>query len=134
MIYQDGTLTAIARDAQGKELARTSLTTAGEDTRLTLIPEQETVKPGDLLYVRLRYTDEAGTIKPLARGDIRVTVEGGKLLALGNACSYNERGYLTDTTDTYYGEAMAIIAPEGDVKVKASCALGTQERTIPCRR
>ena len=128
--YQPGELTAVVYDANGKETARTSLRTAGEETKLTLIPEQETVRPGDLLYVRLRYTDKSGTVKPLARSDIKVIVEGGKLLALGNACSYNERGYLTDTTDTYYGEALAIIRPEGNIIIRAESGYGTGEARV----
>lgn len=131
--YQPGELTAIVYDQSGKETARTSLTTAGDDTELRLIPETETVRYGDLLYVRLRYTDKNGTVKPLERGDIQVKVNGGKLLALGNACSYNERGYLTDTTDTYYGEALAIVEPDGsdEVELKAQSKAGSAVVHIP---
>ena len=63
--------------------------------------------------------------RPLARGDIRVAVEGGTLLALGSACPYNERGYLTDTTDTYYGQALAIVKPNGP---RGACTPG---RAVP---
>lgn len=128
--YQPGELTAVVYDESGNETARTSLRTAGEETKLTLIPEQETVKPGDLLYVRLRYTDGNGTVKPLERGDVKVRVEGGRLLALGSACPYSERGYLTDATDTYYGEALAIIQPEGDVTVKAESGHGSAQAAV----
>ncbi len=61
----------------------------------------------------MQYTDGNGTVKPLARGDIKVTVEGGKLLGLGNGCPYNEKGYLNDVTDTYFGEALAIVKATG---------------------
>ena len=92
------------------------------------------VRAGELLYVRLRYTDEEGTVKPLARGDIHLTVAGGKLLALGSACPYNAAGYLNDTTDTYYGEALAIIAPTGSgkVSIQASSPYGTASVSLPC--
>ena len=128
--YQPGELTAIVYDESGKETARTSLHTAGDETELRLIPETETVKAGDLLYVRLRYTDKNGAVKPLARGDVKVSVEGGRLLALGSACSYNERGYLTGTTDTYYGEALAIIEPAGSVTVKAESEYGSAQAEV----
>lgn len=130
--YQPGTLTSVAYDASGNEIARTSLTTAGEETELRLIPEAETVKPGELLYVRLRYTDKQGAIKPLARGDIKIRVQGGTLLALGNACPYNERGYLSDVTDTYYGQALAIIQPEGNVTVEAESKYGSDRLCVFC--
>ena len=42
----------------------------------------------DRCYVRLRYTDENGLLKPLARGDIRVAVEGLSLIhILSVTCS-----------------------------------------------
>ncbi len=128
--YQPGELTAIVYDGAGRETARTSLRTAGPETHLTLIPEQSTVKEGELLYVRLRYTDKDGTVKPLERGDIKVAVKGGKLLALGSACSYNERGYLTDTTDTYYGEALAIVQPDGTSAIDLTASDG--KHTAAC--
>ena len=96
------------------------------------MPEVETIQPDQLLYVRLRYTDDQGMVKPALRGEIHVSVIGGQLLALGNACSYNERGYLTDTTDTYYGEALAIIRPEGEVTLTAQSPFGKASLTVPC--
>ena len=54
------------------------------------------------------------------------------MLALGSACSYNERGYLTDTTDTYYGEALAIVEPAGNVTVKAESPYGSSETSVCC--
>lgn len=132
-VYQPGELTAIVYNANGAETARTSLKSAGDDTELRLVPEAEAVKPDDLLYVRLRYTDRNGTVKPLSRGEAKVSVEGGRLLALGNACSYNERGYLTDATDTYYGQALAIVRPDGpgNVILRAESPYGAAETAIP---
>lgn len=131
--YHDGTLEAVSYDADGQEIARTALTTAGKETKLTLLPESKAVKTDELLYVRLRYTDENGTVKPLERGKIKLSITGGKLLALGNACSYNESGYLSDATDTYYGEALAIIQPNesASVSVQAQSSYGTEAVSIP---
>lgn len=117
--YYDGEVMAIAYDKHNEEIAQTSLKTAGRETRLSLLPEQRSIKKErDLCYVRLAYTDEKGIIKPLIRGDIQVMVEGGTLLGLGSACPYYPKGYLRDTTDTYYGEALAIIKPEEGSKIK----------------
>ena len=111
--YRGGEITAVALDESGNELARNSLTTAGDETVLSVLPEAAP-KKGGLCFVRLKYTDAAGTVKPLERGTIKVTVEGGELLAVGCACPYNERGFMTDETDTYYGEAMAVIKMTSD--------------------
>lgn len=109
-----------------REKGRTVLNSAGKETKLTLLPEKQSFGTGDLCYIRLQYADEKGTLKPLVRGEISVRVEGGELLALGSACPYNERGYLTDKTDTYYGEALAIVRPSGKgaVRLWASSAYG----------
>ena len=107
--YESGILEAVTLDEAGNELGRCCLRTAGAETRLRAEPEEETVRPGHLCHVRLRYTDSQGITKPMERGLLKAEVEGGALLALGNACPFNERGYLTKETDTYYGEAMAIL-------------------------
>jgi beta-galactosidase len=131
--YYDGEIKAIAYDETGNILAETLLKTAGDNTKLSLFPEQPTIKAdGDLCYVRMQYTDEQNIVKPLERGNIKVTVEGGTLIGLGNACPYNERGYLTDTTDTYYGEALAIIKPlgSGKIVIRAKSKLGNSSTEV----
>lgn len=134
VVWQPGELTAVAYGSDGTELGRTSLKSAGEETRLSVEPEQPQAQAGKACYIRLRYTDQNGLLKPLARGEIRVAVEGGELLALGNACPYNQQGYLTDATDTYYGQALAIIRPDGPgaVTFRAESPYGSAQVTIPC--
>ena len=70
--YEDGTVEAVSYDAAGNEIGRTALHTANTETRLCLVPEEETVRPGGLAFVQLRYTDENGTVKPLERGTVTV--------------------------------------------------------------
>ena len=111
--YEPGELTAVALDQQGNETAGASLTTAGNETILHAIPEQEIVKPGQLCYVNLIYSDAEGQVKPLERHRIHVCVENGTLLALGNACPYNAEGYGHDYTDTYWGRALAVVRADG---------------------
>ena len=113
--YHPGTVEALAYDARGREIGRTALHTAGPETELRAVPEGTVVKPGHLSFIRLQYTDKTGTVKPLERGILNVEVTGGKLLGLGSACPYNEIGYLTSKTDTYFGEALAVVqAGEGE--------------------
>ena len=107
--YESGTLEAVSYDAADHEIGRCKLQSAGGTTRLTLDAEEPTAKPGHLCYVRLRYTDENGITKPLARGSIQVQVRGGTLVGLGSACPFNKHSYLDSETDTYYGEALAIV-------------------------
>lgn len=131
--YESGTLEAVSYDAADHEMGRCKLQSAGGTTRLTLDAEEPTVKPGHLCYIRLRYTDENGITKPLARGNIQVQVRGGTLVGLGSACPFNKHSYLDSETDTYYGEALAIVRMgDGDaMTIAASDGEYSAELTVP---
>lgn len=133
--YEDGTVEAVSYDADGRELGRCALKTAGSHTLLQALPEEAEVSPRRLSYIRLRYTDDNGTVKPLERGTLTVRVTGGRLLGLGSACPYNELGYCGITTDTYYGEALAIVQAEdsGAIHLTVTDGSRTGETTVPIR-
>lgn len=133
--YESGTLEAVSYDAADHEIGRCKLQSAGSTTRLTLDAEEPTVKPGHLCYIRLRYTDENGITKPLARGNIQVQVRGGTLVGLGSACPFNKHSYLDSETDTYYGEALAIVRMgDGDaMTIAASDGEYSAELTVPAQ-
>ena len=133
--YESGTLEAVSYDAADHEIGRCKLQSAGGTTRLTLDAEEPTVKPGHLCYIRLRYTDENGITKPLVRGNIQVQVRGGTLVGLGSACPFNKRSYLDSETDTYYGEALAIVRMgDGDaMTIAASDGEYSAELTVPAQ-
>lgn len=133
--YESGTLEAVSFDAADHEIGRCKLQSAGGTTRLTLDAEEPTVKPGHLCYIRLRYTDENGITKPLARGSIQVQVRGGTLVGLGSACPFNKHSYLDSETDTYYGEALAIVRMgDGDaMTIAASDGEYSAELTVPAQ-
>ena len=133
--YESGTLEAVSYDAADHEIGRCKLQSAGSTTRLTLDAEEPTVKPGHLCYVRLRYTDENGITKPLMRGNIQVQVRGGTLVGLGSACPFNKHSYLDSETDTYYGEALAIVRMgDGDaMTIAASDGEYSAELTVPAQ-
>lgn len=133
--YESGTLEAVSYDAADHEIGRCKLQSAGSTTRLTLDAEEPTVKPGHLCYIRLRYTDENGITKPLVRGSIQVQVRGGTLVGLGSACPFNKHSYLDSETDTYYGEALAIVRMgDGDaMTIAASDGEYSAELTVPAQ-
>ena len=133
--YESGTLEAVSYDAADHEIGRYKLQSAGGTTRLTLDAEEPTVKPGHLCYIRLRYTDENGITKPLVRGNIQVQVRGGTLVGLGSACPFNKHSYLDSETDTYYGEALAIVRMgDGDaMTIAASNGEYSAELTVPAQ-
>lgn len=133
--YESGTLEAVSYDAADHEIGRYKLQSAGGATSLTLDAEEPAAQTGHLCYVRLRYTDENGITKPLARGSIQVQVRGGTLVGLGSACPFNKHSYLDSETDTYYGEALAIVRMgDGDaMTIAASDGEYSAELTVPAQ-
>ena len=126
----------MAYDKAGNEVGRHELSSAGAENVLTVAPEETSVAPDGLAFVLLALTDAAGMTKPLERRRLRVRVENGELVGLGSACTYLplDDNYTDDVTDTYYGEAMAVVRAtgEGDVRVIAEDVDGsiTGEATI----
>ena len=55
--YQNGEITAVSYDENGREINRSSLHTAGKETVLQVRPEEKTVKPEGLAFIQLQYTD-----------------------------------------------------------------------------
>jgi beta-galactosidase len=121
--YRDGEVRAVSYNEKNDKIAEAVLKTAEKETILAVEPEQDMIKrETDLCYVRFRFTDKDGILKPMVREKLKISVEGGKLLAFGSACPFYPDSYLTDVSDTYYGEALAVIKPGiGDkVVIKAS--------------
>ena len=133
--YESGTLEAVSYDAADHEIGRYKLQSAGGATSLTLDAEEPAAQTGHLCYVRLRYTDENGITKPLMRGNIQVQVRGGTLVGLGSACPFNKHSYLDRETDTYYGEALAIVRMGDDdaMTIAASDGEYSAELTVPAQ-
>ena len=133
--YESGTLEAVSYDAADHEIGRYKLQSAGGATSLTLDAEEPAAQTGHLCYVRLRYTDENGITKPLMRGNIQVQVRGGTLVGLGSACPFNKHSYLDSETDTYYGEALAIVRMgDGDaMTIAASDGEYSADLTVPAQ-
>lgn len=133
VIYQNGELTAKSFDKEGRLLAEKTLKTGGTAVEIRAEAEQKSIKASDgLAYIRLKYTDEKGEVLPLIRGEITVSVENGELIGLGSACPYYEKSYKSNTADTYYGEALAVIKPEktGKIVVKARSEYGDAETEV----
>ena len=123
--WEPGTLEAVSYDESGKQIGSCSLRSCGKETVLSAQPEKAEVRPGEICFIRLKYTDENCDVLPLERNILTVTVEGGELLGLGNACPYNEIGYITEQTDTYFGEALAAVRAGDQGKIALTVTDGT---------
>ena len=85
---------------------------------LTALPEDSHISAEGLAYIRLKYTDSHGIVKPMTRGRISVKADGGELIGLGHACPFNPDGFCGSDTDTYLGEAVAVVKPTGKGRIK----------------
>lgn len=82
-----GTITAIARDAGGREVARHEMQTAGKAVRLRVEPETDGLRADgmDLLYLNIAAVDGRGRVVPDYDGPLTVAVDGAAtLLAMDN--------------------------------------------------
>ncbi|MCR4674601.1 MAG: DUF4982 domain-containing protein, partial [Lachnospiraceae bacterium] len=112
--YEEGVLSVKTYDDGGFLLGEASLKSAGKETVLQVSPEDESIAPGEILYLPISYTDNEGILKPMEKHNVSVSVKGGSLLGLGNACSYNKDGYDKTKTFTYYGQALAVVKADED--------------------
>jgi len=132
--YESGVIEAVAYDRAGKEIGRHRMQSADRETFLRVRPETGAVRPGGLVYVPVQYTDQKGVWKPMEKHLLSVSVENGELLGLGNACPYFKGNYTGTQTQTYFGEALAVVRAigNGPVKVTVSDGERTESATVAC--
>jgi hypothetical protein len=120
--YTPGILEAIAYDAAGNEESRSSLISATGKTCISIRPEQNTVRPGSIVYMDINLTGENGEIESNVDTKVFVTVEGGELLAFGSANPRTEENYNAGSFTTYYGRSQAVVQANdsGILTLKAS--------------
>ena len=131
--YATGEVTAVSYDKNGAEIGRYTLKTAGQETELRAKPERSKVRPEGLIFVPIQYTDREGIWKPMEKHRVRVTVEGGKLLGLGNACPFYRGNYTDEETETYYGDALAVVQAgmQGTVRITVRDEENTVTEEVP---
>ncbi len=133
--YAPGILEAAALDRDGRELSRTQLRTAGDETVLSVSADKTRLRANgqDLCFLSIALTDREGICKPAADVCIRVAVRGpGRLQGLGSARCKTDEVFDQDTHETYLGRALAVIRAgyrPGEICVTLS-ADGMAERTI----
>lgn len=133
--YADGELTAVSYDKTGREIGRQTMVTAKEDTVLKLMPEVQKVDAQGLIFVPIQYTDPDGVWKPMEKHRLTVTVDNGTLMGFGSANAYVDGNYTQNVTETYYGEAMAVVRAGSSGMVRITVCDGSRSCTaeIPVR-
>lgn len=117
--YCPGTLEAVAYQ-DGKECGRDFLCTAGETVQLQLTADRERIKGDgrDLCFITICAEDADGNPVYRENRRIKVTVEGGTLVALGTAEPKPERliPYGEATVQMFEGKALAVIKSSSENK------------------
>ena len=139
--YRPGELMAVAYRADGTEIGRDTLASAGPELQLSVRPETDTLRAdgADLAYLPIELTDDAGVVRPLADREVTVEVSGvGTLLGFGSGEPICDEGFVRGRHSTYYGRALAVVRAghePGDVTVRVT-APGCEPTTvvIPVRR
>ena len=124
--YQAGELRAQALDEEGRVTGGDALTTAGPAVLLRLEAETDACRPGEIVYLRIRYTDENGELQPLTRRTVRVAAENGEVMGTANGCTYFEGNYAQSSVPTYFGEAQAVVRAGGKGTVRVTVTDGEQ--------
>jgi beta-galactosidase len=124
--YEPGELVAVAFDADGTEIGRDVLVSAGSGLKLHVVPETDhlVADGADLLYLPIELTDDAGIVRPLADRQVTIAVTGaGALLGFGSAQAITTEAFDSPVHSTYYGRAQAVIRAAheaGDVAIVVS--------------
>jgi beta-galactosidase len=139
-VYRPGKLVAVSYDDFGKEIARSELKTAADETVLKVLPEETVIKADgqDLAYIPVHITDNAGITKMLVDRQVKVEVEGvGILAGVGSGNPITEEQFTGNSYTTYQGRMIAVVRSNGEkgqIKVTFSAPeLESKEITILAR-
>lgn len=125
-VYQPGELVGVGYDENGKEVYRTSVRTAGEETVIHAVPDRTILQAGeeDFCFIDVAVTDSRGTLKLLPERKVEIRIQGpGTIQGFGSANPLNEEKYNQPCHTTYLGRLQAVIRSgktSGEIKVTFS--------------
>ena len=119
--YAPGTLRAEALDEQGTVLSVSELKTGGMETILSVKPEKMLVRPGEVFYVPIEFTDQNGVLKPYIEQRAEIVTDNAELLGFGSALTKTDEVFDMPNHNTYRGRALAVFRAnkEGTITIKA---------------
>ena len=126
--YKAGTLTAIAYDEKGSEVARDEVRFFSDPCRIVLEPDKNTLASDgrDLIFLAISTVDENGVHVANARNRMNVSVTGAaRLVGLDNGDSTDYEQYKCTSRRLFSGRLLAIIAATdapGEINVTVTSA------------
>lgn len=131
--YAPGTLIAVAYDAAGRKTGESRLESATGQPKISVVPEVETARPGQVVYLNINLTGENGVVEMNTDTQVTLAVENGQLLAFGSANPRTEETYQSGSFTTYYGRAQAVVKCTGTGTITVTAAgNGVQSQASIC--
>jgi len=115
--YEPGTITAIAYDETGREIARESRSSFGDSYGIRLTADRDTlsIDEDELCFLTIETTDAQGNPVENAADYVRVDMAGpGRLLGMDNGDSTDYDEYKTNVRKLFSGRLLAVIGSTGE--------------------
>lgn len=124
--YEPGTITAVAYDGEGKEIARESRCSFGDSRKIVLSADRERLKAdsGDMCFVTVETVDEKGNPVENAVDYVKAELSGpGRILGMDNGDSTDEDNYKTNVKKLFSGKLLVVVGSAGEageIRLKVS--------------
>jgi beta-galactosidase len=124
--YEPGTLKAVGRDENGREICNYIVKTAGAASRIELLPDVTPLRADgkDVCHVEFRIVDENGVRVPNADAEVNFEMTGpASIIGIGNGDVNSVEDCKTNTHRAFQGRGLAILqttAIPGGITLKAT--------------
>ncbi|MEY8351503.1 Ig-like domain-containing protein [Bacillus cereus] len=110
--YKPGKLTAVAKDENGKEIAKDVVKTANDAKKIDLSADRQVITADgyDLSFITVDVVDKNGTLVPNADNLINFDVKGnGKIVGVDNGNAASVERYKDSKRKAFNGKALVIV-------------------------
>lgn len=124
--YEPGTITAVAYDENGTEVARDSHTSFGDSKKILLSADRQELQANceDMCFVTVSMADENGNLVENAADYVKAEITGpGRILGLDNGDSTDYDDYKTTVRKLFSGRLLIVVgstAEEGELVLTVS--------------
>lgn len=115
--YESGTITAVAYDENGREIARDSHTSFGDSRRILISADKTelTADCEDMCFVTVSTTDEQGNPVENAADYVKAEIMGpGRILGMDNGDSTDYDDYKTTVRKLFSGKLLVVVGSTGE--------------------
>ena len=115
--YAPGTITAVAYDKNGREVARDNRTSFGDSRRIVLTADKTKLSADgkDMCFITVETLDDQGNKVENASDYVKVSLEGpGRILGMDNGDSTDYDNYKTNVRKLFSGKLLVVIGTTGE--------------------